>query len=169
LVRDGYRDIVYYRFRLNRSAAGTVRIVNRRGRVVRGFLFSGIEKGTVRWNGRNKYGRKVPTGYYWFKVKAHYQGYRASGGRLAVRVRTGFRYTTHRVSTLGQTGVGPHTGCIQGRIGDSWRVNRVGDPPQTGTVVYTHAFPRRALKGTRGGASCTTDISTGGHASAQPG
>lgn len=106
MVRDGYRDIVYYRFRLNRSAAGTVRIVNRRGRVVRGFLFSGIEKGTVRWNGRNKYGRKVPTGYYWFKVKAHYQGYRASGGRLAVRVRTGFRYTTHRVSTLGQRGSG---------------------------------------------------------------
>jgi hypothetical protein len=57
------------RFARNERRAGTIRILDGRGRIVRSIALNGLEK-AVFWDGRNSSGEKVPPGMYIVLLRA---------------------------------------------------------------------------------------------------
>jgi hypothetical protein len=155
-VVDGYRDAVTYTVGFNEAATGTVSLYNRYGALVRRWPFSGVTSAQIRWAGRNRFGRMVRPGQFTFQVTASHtdsgNGAVTSvhSGLMRVRAKTAFVYTTHSRTTSGHVGAHYAAGrCPQRRVGVSWSVNCIGDPPSSGVVTYRHTFPRNAVRGTR--------------------
>jgi len=94
LVRDGYRDFATYRFTTNQSASGTIQLFNHKGTLTKSWVFSGRTQLAVAWGGRNRFGSKVKTGFYRFRVVAHAHGTTSTSGFRRVLVKTGFRLKT---------------------------------------------------------------------------
>lgn len=99
LVRDAYRDTTRIRYRLNRSARVTARVVNSNGTVIR-RVDLGTRNGSQSWawNGKKTSGARATTGYFNIKITATVTAAPASTKSVVRRVRLATRYITSTVT-----------------------------------------------------------------------